>query len=69
MTPAELHKTAKELGCTIKKGSTKFAGYVLKLPDGEYPVGVDYSASLDDLADALEAYAADVSAGGLSLRR
>jgi hypothetical protein len=89
----ELQDKARELGFIIKKGPTKFSGYILKLinvpkrPAAEtnsiqarkatideatddeelqidaFPVGDDYKASLADIEDYLESYAADIAAG------
>lgn len=63
----KLDDKAQELGFKIKKGPTRFAGYVLidkRDPDEEsFPLGDDFSASLADVEDFLETIADDIAAG------
>jgi hypothetical protein len=62
---SKLDDTARELGFKIKKGPTKFAGYVLidNADEESYPLGDDFSASLADVESYLESYADDIAAG------
>jgi hypothetical protein len=63
----KLDEQAAELGFKIKKGPTKFSGYILiNLTHDdldEHPLGDDFRASLSDIEDYLESYAADIAAG------
>jgi hypothetical protein len=56
----DLKAKAAALGFTFERGVKKGAGYVLVDANGDRPLGTDYSASLADVKEYIDNFAADL---------